>query len=164
MKRLLSLALLLNSLSAYSCYESSIVNPQPFMGNNGEVFRLADGSIWVVKYEYQYMYEYYPKITACPEDNLIIVNGKKLNAAPISSVNSYGGGGRVIESKIDGEFEGFEGDTIFKLTNGQIWQQTDGKYKYKYKYRPRVTIISNGNSGKMSIEDIDKTIKVIRLR
>ena len=31
--------------------------------------------------------------------------------------------GSVIESKIDGEFEGWEGDTIFKMMNGQIWQQ-----------------------------------------
>ena len=84
------------------------------------------------------------------------MNGKKLNATPLS--------GTVIESKIDGESEGFEGDTIFKLMNGQIWQQIDGKYKYKYKYMPRVTIISNGNSGKMSIEGIDKTIKVVRIR
>jgi hypothetical protein len=29
----------------------------------------------------------------------------------------------VIESQIDGDFEGWDGETIFKLTNGEIWQQ-----------------------------------------
>jgi len=30
------------------CYESRILSPSPFMGNNGEIFKLADGSLlWV---------------------------------------------------------------------------------------------------------------------
>jgi len=29
----------------------------------------------------------------------------------------------AIESRVDGEFEGWDGETIFPLTNGQIWQQ-----------------------------------------
>ena len=36
---------------AGDCYESSIVKPSPFMGNDGEAFKLADGSWWEVKYE-----------------------------------------------------------------------------------------------------------------
>ena len=163
MRKFLFILISFFSSSAYACYESSIMSPQPFMGNDGEIFKLADGSVWEVNYEYEYLYEYYPNITACPEKYFIILNGKKLNATPLSGTGSSGGGS-VIESKIDGESEGFEGDTIFKLMNGQIWQQIDGKYKYKYKYMPRVTIISNGSSGKMSIEGIDTTIKVVRIR
>lgn len=151
------------SLYSFACYESSITSPQPFMGNNGEIFKLADGSIWEINYEYEYLYEYYPNVVACPEKYYIILNGKKLNATPLSGAGSSTGV-TVIESKIDGESEGFEGDTIFKLMNGQIWQQTDGKYKYKYKFMPKVTILSKGNTGKMSIEGIDKTIRVIRIR
>lgn len=160
MKKICSIILALIPLTANACYESSITSPQPFMGNDGEVFKLDDGSVWEVNYEYEYLYEYYPSITACPEKNFIIINGQKLNATPLSDAGN--GGGKVIESKIDGESEGFEGDTIFKLTNGQIWQQVDGKYKYKY--MPSVIIIISGNSGKMSIEGIDKTINVVRLK
>ena len=29
----------------------------------------------------------------------------------------------VIETYIDGDFEGWEGETIWKMDNGQIWQQ-----------------------------------------
>lgn len=60
------------------CYDSSIISPTPFMGNNGEMFRLADGSIWEVKYEYEYLYEYYPKVTICPTRGILIVRGKAL--------------------------------------------------------------------------------------
>ena len=48
------------------------------MGNNGEVFVLSDSSIWEVKYEYEYMYEYFPRVTVCPAESFVIVGGKKL--------------------------------------------------------------------------------------
>ena len=41
-------------VAAQDCYDSSILKPTPFMGNNGEVFQLSDGSLWEVKYEYEY--------------------------------------------------------------------------------------------------------------
>ena len=62
------------------CYDSAITNPTPFMGTNDEVFVLLDGSVWQIKYEYEYMYEYYPNVVACPDAGYIIVEGKKLNA------------------------------------------------------------------------------------
>ncbi len=52
--------------SASACFESSILSPSPFMGNDGEIFKLADGSLWEVKYEYEYLYEYYPDVIICP--------------------------------------------------------------------------------------------------
>ena len=155
--------LLCVSNNSFACYSSSISSPTPFMGNDGEVFKLSDGSIWQVKYEYEYMYEYYPSVTMCPSKGFMIVEGTRLNVVSIG-----GGGGvsssEVIESRIDGESEGFEGDTIFKLTNGQIWQQIDGKYQYKYKYSPEVLIYKDGGGYKMSLDGIDKKIRVVRLR
>ena len=62
-----------------SCYESSIVKPSPFMGNNGEIFKLDDGSLWEVKYEYEYLYEYYPDVIICPSKGKLVIDGKSLN-------------------------------------------------------------------------------------
>lgn len=50
------------------------------MGNNDEIFVLSNGSIWQIKYEYEYMYEYYPTIVACPNAGYVNIDGKKLNA------------------------------------------------------------------------------------
>jgi hypothetical protein len=61
------------------CYEASIVKPSPFMGNDGEIFKLDDGSLWEVKYEYEYMYEYYPNVIICPSKGKLVVDGKSLN-------------------------------------------------------------------------------------
>lgn len=70
----------------------------------------------------------------------------------------------VIESQIEGEFSGWEGETIFKLTNGQIWQQSSYAYTYHYAYRPKVLIYKTGGGYKMKVEDVDNTIYVKRLK
>ena len=41
-----------------ACYETTVQSPTPFMGNNGEIVKLADGTLWEVKYAYEYLYEY----------------------------------------------------------------------------------------------------------
>lgn len=70
----------------------------------------------------------------------------------------------VVESRIDGEFTGWEGETIFKLLNGQIWQQSSYAYKYAYKYSPRVLIYKSGSSYRMQVDGVDGTIAVRRLK
>ena len=156
------------SAAAQSCYEDSIISPSPFMGNDGEVFKLSDGTLWEVKYEYEYLYAYYPTVIVCPSLGKLGIEGKMLaveaiGAAATSSSPSLSNE-RVIESKIDGEFNGWEGGTIFKLRNGQIWQQIDGRYKYKYKYSPEVLLIPRGNHHEMRVEGMDATVRVVRLR
>lgn len=62
-----------------SCYEASIVKPSPFMGNDGEIFKLDDGTLWEVKYEYEYLYEYYPEVIICPSKGKLVIDGKSLD-------------------------------------------------------------------------------------
>ncbi len=38
----------------------------------------------------------------------------------------------ITESSIEGECEGFDGDRVFELVNGQQWQQAVYRYKYRY--------------------------------
>jgi hypothetical protein len=168
MKRIAVLALLIFSGSAWSqeCYEASIVSPSPMMGNNDEIIKLSDGTIWQVKYEYEYMYEYNPRVIVCPGRGKMGVKGKMLNVSYLGGRTDADEprGSSVIESRIDGEFSGWEGETIFKLTNGQIWQQIDGRYKYKYKYGPKVILINRGRYAEMQVEGVDATVKVVRLK
>ena len=46
----------------------------------------------------------------------------------------------VIETQIDGSFDGWVGDTVFRLANGQIWQQVSPSAKYATAQSPKVTI------------------------
>ena len=70
----------------------------------------------------------------------------------------------VIESKVDGSFEGWDGETIVKLANGQIWQQTEYHYEYDYAYRPEVLVFKSRLGYKMWVEGIDEPVRVQRLK
>lgn len=70
----------------------------------------------------------------------------------------------VIESSIDGTFNGWTGDTIFKLQNGQIWQQSSYDYTYEYDYCPKVTIYKSGVGYKMKVDRVKGTISVTRIK
>lgn len=151
-------------LRAQDCYESSVTSPTPFMGMNDEIFKLNDGSVWQVKYEYEYLYEYYPNVIICPSKNELIIGDKTLSVQQISSAKRSNTSSSSIESRIDGEFEGFEGETIFKLVNGQVWQQSEYWYHYHYSYMPKVIIYKSSYGYKIKVDGIEKSIGVVRLR
>ena len=70
----------------------------------------------------------------------------------------------VIESRIAGAFEGWDGETVFKLINGQIWQQSSYAYHYSYSYRPEVLIYRSGGGYKMRVEGVGDYIYVQRVK
>jgi hypothetical protein len=243
---------LTGKVSAQDCYESSILSPSPFMGNNAEIFKLADGSLWEVKAEYEYLYAYSPSVIICPGLKKLIVGKKSLNVELVSgkslkagewsvfeetalegsisgtvqpgrifkttSGNVYEVTGltlqlvlelqpevtvlrngnvyklvvkgfeeplickllsaatatkdssgvaptaRIIETQIADDFEGWDGETIFKLSNGQVWQQTSYAYTYHHAYRPKVVIYLSGSTYRMKVEGVDSSISVKRLK
>lgn len=71
---------------------------------------------------------------------------------------------KVISTQVDGDFNGWEGNTIFKMTNGQIWQQASYAYTYHYSYSPDVLIFQDNKIWKMQVEDVDDIIEVQRLK
>ena len=72
--------------------------------------------------------------------------------------------GAAVESLIDGEFEGWTGDTIFKLVNGQIWQQAAYSYTYHYAFQPKVIIFKDGAVFRMKVDGVSNSIVVKRLK
>ncbi len=250
---------------AQQCYQSSILSPSPFMGNNDEVLKLADGTLWEVKYEYSYLYAYYPSVTICPGQGKLIVGNKSLRVQLVSGAPKGSGQdkarpavvgswalfeetslvgrisgtvkrGRIfttasgnvyevtgvtlqmamatrpvvtvlrngniyrlvvegfdepltcrrlnddkladgetqqstgpsapsaVEAQISGEFNGWEGETIVKLTNGQVWQQSEYYYEYHYSFMPKVIVYRSGGGYKMKIVGINRAVGVELLR
>ena len=91
---------------------------------------------------------------------LIVSGGESMGDAPQAAPSSPS----VIESQIDGDFEGWEGESIVKLMNGQIWQQSDYYYYYHYAFMPKVFIFRSGGGYKMKVEGIEKAVSVKRLK
>ena len=70
----------------------------------------------------------------------------------------------TIRSRIDGEFTGFSGDAVFRLVNGQVWQQARYRDRYRYKYRPEVEIRREGGRQVMYVPFMDESIEVRRIK
>ncbi|GEM_PF-277188 len=71
-----------------------------------------------------------------------------------------------IKSRISGDFDGWDGDTIFRLQNGQIWQQRlAGRHPYRGPENPEIRISKNFfGFYKMTLLESGKSIGVKRLR
>lgn len=86
----------------------------------------------------------------------VLEKSSEKNKAPAES--------EVIENRIEGEFEGWTGDTVFKLENGQIWQQVSFGYRYRYAFRPKILIYKSGSTYKMKVDGMNDEIVVKRLK
>ena len=60
---------------------------------------------------------------------------------------------------VEDSWEGWDGDTIVKLTDGSVWRQDEYYYEYRYAYRPTVWI--SGNT--MLVDGMRKAVRVRRL-
>lgn len=110
-----------------------------FNGFDGDaLFRLSDGTYWLqAEYKYWYHYAYRPEV------ELYLLNGSpRLRLVGQSETVAVTQVSAVIESQIVGTFNGWDGDSEYELTNGQVWKQTQYHYEYKYSYRPSVVIYS----------------------
>lgn len=71
----------------------------------------------------------------------------------------------AIETQVDGSFNGWTGETVYKLRNGQIWQQASYHYHYHYAYAPDVTIYSTEAGCSIRVaDDDDEAVSVRRLK
>ena len=70
----------------------------------------------------------------------------------------------ITDSRIDGDFEGWDGDRVFELPNGQKWQQVRYRYRYRYRYSPRARVYNKGGRYYLEVEGMDEAIEVRRVR
>ena len=89
---------------------------------------------------------------------------KRVLAENVALIAPAGNGPTLIETQIDGTFQGWEGDTIFIMVNGQIWQQVSYAYTYHYAYRPKVYLIKTYGTYKMKVAGVSGSIFVKQLR
>ena len=59
----------------------------------------------------------------------------------------------VYRGQLDDEFEGFDDEQIFKMSNGTYWIQAHYKYWYHYAYRPNVIITEENGRYYLSVSN-----------
>lgn len=70
-----------------------------------------------------------------------------------------------VVARIEGEFTGWTGKTVFALNNGQIWQQIEPSTFSARASNPRVTIERGLIGGwLLQVEGYNRTVRVKRIR
>jgi len=69
----------------------------------------------------------------------------------------------VTNTRIDGEFSGWNGDNFYTLATGEVWQQARYKYEYHYAYRPSAKIWFDGHSYFLEVEGMSEKVEVRRM-
>lgn len=64
-----------------------------------------------------------------------------------------------MQSRVEGEWTGWSGDTVVRLANGSVWRQEQYYYRYQYKHRPRVVV----DGRFMHLEGMPKAVRVRRI-
>ena len=130
-----------------------------FEGFDDQVlFKLTDGSCWVQdEYKYWYHYSYRPEAKILRKNGRFYIQvNEQSEIVPVREIHG------VIESKINGEFKGWEGETTYELTNGQVWQQSSHTYKYKYAHMPKALIYDPGGGHIMMVKGTKAKVRRIK--
>jgi hypothetical protein len=69
-----------------------------------------------------------------------------------------------VDSRVDGEFEGWTGRTVVQLENGQIWKQRSAAEAYAYRVAPRVQVHRTAAGCHMKVDGVEGEMLVERLR
>jgi len=96
------------------------------------LFPLINGQYWIQKkYKYWYHYSYRARVSIYQygKSFYLTVDGQEAYVA-VEQIED------VIKATITNDFNGWSGDTIFELDNGQVWKQNAYAYDYNYAYRP----------------------------
>lgn len=113
--------------------------------NNDVLFKMRNGTYWIqAQYKYWYHYAYCPDATISEENgrHILTVAGQSVQVRRVTD---------VVESRIDGEFKGWDGEMSYRLQNGQVWRQCTYKYEYKYAYMPEAIIYPASGGYKMQV-------------
>ncbi len=129
-----------------------------FHGFDGEsVFKLDNGQVWQQSvYKYNYHYAYRPAVVIKPNSTgsyVISIEGMN-DTVEVQQIQI------VTEGRITSKFEGFNHGMKFQFQNGQVWEQTEGKYKYRYAHLPNAMVIDGVNGRQISVEGVDDLVKV----
>jgi len=131
-----------------------------FNGWSGEtVFELCNGEVWIQSgFGFWFHFAFRPNVLIVDTGGAheMFVDGES-ESVLVRRVTDF------TRTCIDGDFEGWSGDTVFVLCNGQVWQQSSYDYWYRYAYRPEVLIYDAGGGYRLKLVDEEETISVVRL-
>lgn len=86
-------------------------------------------------------------------------------AASLFCVTAPSYAGSAYTGQIDGDYKGWEGETVYKLMDGHVIQQASYHYHYHYAYSPKVVIYQGSGGLIIHVEgDTDEDVHIVFLK
>lgn len=82
-----------------------------------------------------------------------------VHAAPPADAG-WLGHSSVMTYTVNGDWEGWEGETLVKMTDGSVWEQAEYHYEYHYAYQPTAEV----SGDQMMVEGMSRAVQVRRLK
>ena len=70
---------------------------------------------------------------------------------------------QFINSRIDGEFKGWDGDSIYKLEDGSKWKLASYLYTYNYSTRPNATVWKDGSRYFLTVDSMTERVEITKV-
>ena len=67
----------------------------------------------------------------------------------------------VFKGRIESDFNGFDDNSVFKMSNGTYWVQTRYRYWYHYAYRPNAVITEENGSYILTVAEQSIPVRLI---
>ena len=68
----------------------------------------------------------------------------------------------IARSVIVSEFHGCNGSSVYRLNNGQTWQQSRYRYEYRYAYRPEARVVEEKGRYLLYVAGLGQPVTVQR--
>lgn len=70
----------------------------------------------------------------------------------------------VCKSRVLGEFRGYQGGRVYRLENGEVWQQERNKFEFVYRENPGCLILSIGFDCFLDVEGTSTMVRIRRVQ
>jgi hypothetical protein len=120
------------------------------------LFKLKNGTYWIqTSHDYWYHSAFDPVTVITEEDGIFTLTAID-RSAQVRKITD------VIESQIEGDFTGWDGETSYRLVNGQTWKQRTPGHDYKNAYMPEVVIYQAPDGYKMRVAGTVADVERVR--
>ena len=123
-----------------------------------------------MKYEYEYLYEYYPSVIICPSRGKLIVGKASINIQPVSRAQKGASSPKGMptqagkwdifeETNLQGSISGtVQQGRIFKTTSGNVYEVMGLTLQLVLELQPEVTVLRNGGTYKLIVKGFDEPL------
>lgn len=158
-----------NQAGKWTVFENTTIDGRVNRIRRGTLFKTQSRQVYEVSGFVRLIeMELNPEVTVLTDgvDYKLVIHGvdEPIVCKRIAGGASVEASGTAFEAHIDGEFNGFEYGRLYKLQNGQVWEQTNFSLTLNLGLSPKVTFWKVESVWNMKVDGVDDPVTVRQIR